>query len=48
VIILLSQFVIYKIFWLNNAVNSGVAGFEPANHRVRACCLTAWLHPIGL
>ncbi len=23
----------------------GVAGFEPANDRVKVCCLTAWLYP---
>ena len=35
-------------FYVDNALDAGVAGFEPADHRVRACCLTAWLHPISL
>ena len=24
---------------------AGVAGFEPANDRVKVCCLTAWPYP---
>ena len=24
---------------------AGMAGIEPANDRVKVCCLTTWLHP---